>query len=172
MARSEGETWEIGDESGYLSGRAPAAASLPAVARHTACGTSRDHSSLVLLEERMLRRFALVTLTAFAALALPRAGSAQEIAVPAPAQQAVTTPATGPSIDAATVGVRAEQNVQIPVKGTVVAQARRGTNDATALMIVGGAAFLAGAVIGGDAGTIIMIGGAGVGLYGLYLYLQ
>ena len=39
-------------------------------------------------------------------------------------------------------------------------------------MIVGGAAFLAGAIIGGDAGTIIMVGGAAVGLYGLYLYLQ
>jgi hypothetical protein len=41
-----------------------------------------------------------------------------------------------------------------------------------ALMIVGGAAFLAGALIGGDAGTIVMVGGAGIGLYGLYLYLQ
>lgn len=120
----------------------------------------------------MLRRFALVTLIAFAALALPRAASAQEVAAPPQTQPAVTTPPAGPSLDAATVGLRAEQNVQIPAKGTVVAQARRGTTDATALMIVGGAAFLAGAVIGGDAGTIIMIGGAGVGLYGLYLYLQ
>ena len=42
----------------------------------------------------------------------------------------------------------------------------------TALMIVGGAAFIAGAVIGGDAGTIIMVGGAGVGLYGLWQYLK
>lgn len=39
-------------------------------------------------------------------------------------------------------------------------------------MIVGGAILLAGAIIGGDAGTIIMIGGAGIGIYGLYLYLQ
>ena len=39
-------------------------------------------------------------------------------------------------------------------------------------MIVGGAAFLAGAIIGDEAGTLIMIGGAGVGIYGLYLYLQ
>ena len=41
-----------------------------------------------------------------------------------------------------------------------------------ALMIVGGAAFVAGALIGGDAGTIIMIGGAGFGLYGLWQYLR
>jgi hypothetical protein len=40
------------------------------------------------------------------------------------------------------------------------------------LMIVGGAIFLAGAIIGDDAGTVIMIGGAAVGIYGLYLYLQ
>jgi hypothetical protein len=40
------------------------------------------------------------------------------------------------------------------------------------LMIVGGAIFLAGAIIGDDPGTIIMIGGAAIGIYGLYLYLQ
>ena len=40
------------------------------------------------------------------------------------------------------------------------------------LMIIGGAIFLAGAIIGDDPGTIIMIGGAAVGIYGLYLYLQ
>jgi hypothetical protein len=40
------------------------------------------------------------------------------------------------------------------------------------LMIVGGAAFVAGAIIGDDAGTVMMVAGAGVGLYGLYLYLH
>lgn len=40
------------------------------------------------------------------------------------------------------------------------------------LMIVGGAAFIAGAIIGDDAGTVMMVAGAGVGLYGLYLYLH
>lgn len=40
------------------------------------------------------------------------------------------------------------------------------------LMIVGGAAFVAGAIIGDDAGTVLMVAGAGVGLYGLYLYLH
>jgi hypothetical protein len=38
-------------------------------------------------------------------------------------------------------------------------------------MIVGGAALVVGAVIGGDAGTLVMLGGAGIGLYGLYLFL-
>ena len=40
------------------------------------------------------------------------------------------------------------------------------------LMIVGFVALLLGAVIGDDAGKIVMLGGAGVGLYGLYLFLQ
>jgi hypothetical protein len=39
-------------------------------------------------------------------------------------------------------------------------------------MIVGGAAFLTGVLVGDDAGTVMMLAGAGVGLYGLYLYLR
>ena len=41
-----------------------------------------------------------------------------------------------------------------------------------ALMIVGAAALITGAIIGDDPGTVIMVGGAIVGLYGLYQYLQ
>lgn len=37
-------------------------------------------------------------------------------------------------------------------------------------MVAGGALFIAGAVVGGDAGTLLMVGGAGVGAYGLYIY--
>lgn len=43
---------------------------------------------------------------------------------------------------------------------------------ARAMMIVGGAALITGAIIGGDPGTVIMVGGAVIGLYGLYQYLQ
>ena len=43
--------------------------------------------------------------------------------------------------------------------------------NAVALMAVGGAALVIGAVIGDDAGTLVMLGGAVVGLYGLYLFL-
>ena len=39
-------------------------------------------------------------------------------------------------------------------------------------MVVGGAAVLTGLIIGDDAGTIIAVGGAVMGLYGLYEYLQ
>jgi len=47
---------------------------------------------------------------------------------------------------------------------------KKGKNS-VALMIVGGAALIVGAVIGDSAGTIVMLGGAGIGLYGLYLFL-
>ena len=39
-------------------------------------------------------------------------------------------------------------------------------------MIVGFAGLVAGAIIGGTAGTLIMVGGAALGLWGLYNYLQ
>jgi len=41
-----------------------------------------------------------------------------------------------------------------------------------ALMVVGGAGLIIGAVIGGDAGTIIMVAGGGVTLLGLWRYLR
>ena len=41
-----------------------------------------------------------------------------------------------------------------------------------ALMVVGGAAIVLGAVIGDDGGTVFMVGGAGTLLYGLYEYLK
>lgn len=49
-------------------------------------------------------------------------------------------------------------------------QARESQN--VAMMIVGGAALVVGSVIGGDAGTLMMVGGGVVGLVGLYRYLQ
>jgi len=52
----------------------------------------------------------------------------------------------------------------------ILQQKKKGKNS-VALMIVGGAALIVGAVIGDDAGTIVMLGGAGIGLYGLYLFL-
>ena len=41
-----------------------------------------------------------------------------------------------------------------------------------ALMIVGGAALIIGSIIDGDAGTIVMVGGGVIGLYGLWQYLK
>lgn len=43
---------------------------------------------------------------------------------------------------------------------------------AKAMMAVGGAAIIVGALVDGDGGQILMLGGAVVGLYGLWLYLK
>jgi hypothetical protein len=53
-----------------------------------------------------------------------------------------------------------------------LAATHQNLGQAKALMVVGAAAFVAGALIEGDAGRIIMVGGAVIGLYGLYEYLQ
>ena len=37
-------------------------------------------------------------------------------------------------------------------------------------MVAGGILFVAGAIAGGDAGGLLMLGGAGVGAYGAYIY--
>ena len=44
--------------------------------------------------------------------------------------------------------------------------------EAKAEMLVGGAAIVVGALIGGDGGRVLMFGGAVVGLYGLWNYLR
>ena len=93
----------------------------------------------------------------------PVPSSSFVVATPA----AVTRPAQSPR-DASAEALR---DARAREAGQAVAAAGSRQNGKV-YMIVGGAAFLAGAIIGKDAGTIIMIGGAGIGIYGLYLYLQ
>ena len=80
----------------------------------------------------------------------------------------VAAPTSGPTVQNAAVGVRATATQPAPL------DPRRpdpvGHNQA--MMIVGGAALIVGAVIGGTSGTIIMIGGGIIGLVGLWQYLQ
>jgi hypothetical protein len=75
----------------------------------------------------------------------------------------------GPTMQSLSVGV--QRQAAQPV-ATPAAARRSGIGQPEALMIVGGAALLLGAVIGDDPGTILMIGGAIVFLAGLYKYLQ
>ncbi len=51
-------------------------------------------------------------------------------------------------------------------------EARLGAGRNVALMVVGGAALIIGAAIGGTAGILIAVTGAAVGLYGLYNFIQ
>jgi hypothetical protein len=75
------------------------------------------------------------------------------------------------SIDAPPAAI--QRNVSAtPSAGFAFAQAHKGLGQSKAMMGVGVAGFVAGALIGGDSGKIIMVGSAVVGLYGLYQYLQ
>lgn len=89
------------------------------------------------------------------------------------AQQAANQPAPagGPRIDALVTGFR---GASAQTDSTVNSQRRSRENvgKPVALMIVGGAAVVLGALIGGDIGLIFMIGGAVAILVGLYQYLQ
>ncbi len=104
------------------------------------------------------------------------------LAVAAPLRAQVATPTTdtssmavvqapaGPTYGALTAAAHTPStNRQLALSPAARGE---GMGEAKAMMIVGVAGLLAGAVIGGTPGTIIMIGGAVVGLVGLYEYLQ
>lgn len=75
------------------------------------------------------------------------------------------------SIDAPPAAM--QRNVSVaPRTGFAFAETHKGLGQSKALMGVGIAGFVAGALIGGGSGKAIMVGGAVIGLYGLYLYLQ
>ena len=78
--------------------------------------------------------------------------------------------AAGPRVELTATGVR--QLTKFDSGAVNLAAKKQQVGKPAALMIVGGAAILIGAVIGGDAGALFMIGGAVVGLIGLYQYLQ
>jgi hypothetical protein len=40
------------------------------------------------------------------------------------------------------------------------------------LMIIGGAAIIAGVLVGDSGGTVLILGGIGIGAYGFYLYTR
>lgn len=115
-----------------------------------------------------------------ALLLAPSLGRAQTSTdVPSP----VTPPAAAAVVDSA--ATPAQLTVTGPVAGAQAValktrlspapapRAPRGdTSKNRALMIVGGVGLLVGAVIGGDAGTLVMLGSAGVGLWGLYRFLN
>jgi hypothetical protein len=109
---------------------------------------------------------------------LGRAQTAADVSTPVPSQAAVTvvdsaaTPAAqptaaGPVSDAQTVALKARMS---PAPAPRVP--RGNTSQSRALMIVGGVGLLVGAVIGGDAGALVMLGSTGVGLWGLYRFLN
>lgn len=115
--------------------------------------------------------------------AISSTGSAQVAMVTEPTSFAAATPdtpalvaspdrAAGPQLDGTRAGLRTRAaapslGVASPVAQPPIARKRGGPQ-----MIIGGVALIGGAIIGDDVGTLVMLGGLGYGLYGLYLYLH
>ena len=130
----------------------------------------------------LLLRLSLGATIATAAPAAVMAQSSAPDAVPSAdssvgsAARAVETPSVrnsaastvGPRVESTVAGIRL-QVADAPLTPKPVASPR--TTRGQAMAIVGGAAFLGGIIIGDSAGTVIAVGGLGVGVYGLWLWL-
>lgn len=121
----------------------------------------------LLISSFVLLAIVPATSNAQTALSQPLPVSAQR---PVPELSSQTT--SGPTIESAAVGIRPQAVSTADASAEAQARRRTGVNQNVALMIVGGGAMIAGAIIGGDAGTIFLVGGAIVGLWGLYQYLR
>ena len=116
--------------------------------------------------------FAVAAVLAFAAPIAAQevafADAAHESAVEVPGTVSAIVP--GPTAAGAALMVPLAVTSFDAVPAVLAMQERASHN--VALMIVGGAGLVVGSLVGGDAGTVIMIGGGVVLLVGLYRYLR
>lgn len=105
-------------------------------------------------------------------LALALAVSFSPTLVHAQTSAARTAPVAGPRVELTATALRRTSQLSDSARTAALAARRQNMGRPVALMVVGGAAIVLGAVIGGDAGTLFMIGGAVAGLIGLYQYMQ
>ena len=114
----------------------------------------------------MFARLPLLVVAVAAVLATPRAAAAQQSASRSLAGPRVETTASAMRRGTIPDTLFATDSLEAAM------QRRSSTGKPVALMIVGGAAFVLGAVIDEPVGTLFMVGGAVTFLYGLYRYLQ
>jgi hypothetical protein len=114
----------------------------------------------------MSQRLLAVALSFLAVAVAPTGGVAQSASGPSVGDRAAVT---GPRSESARFGVA---SAEVAAEEPAAAQQRRPLGEPMAMMVVGGAALIAGLIIGGDAGTVLAVGGAIIGLYGLYQYLR
>ena len=101
------------------------------------------------------------------ALSFVRPAAAQQSAVDnAPA--AAPAASLAPTMSAVRFGIT-DVTEQPTVVNATAARAM-GRREGRVLAIVGGAAVITGILIGDTGGTVIAIGGAAIGLYGLYIW--
>ncbi len=74
--------------------------------------------------------------------------------------------------NAATLLAPAQAEIQNNEAQPTMKAAAAPSGSGTGLMIAGGALFVAGLIVGGDAGTLLAVTGAAIGAYGLYLYFR
>jgi hypothetical protein len=118
-------------------------------------------NSLFPRTENKMRLLAL----SFCALALLTGSSS--------AQQSTSTAAKGPTLQSAAIGFHvSDVRVDATARTNAAPLIPRHQGQDVALMAVGVGAMIAGALIGDTAGTIIIIGGAAMALFGLYHYLE
>jgi len=87
----------------------------------------------------------------------------------------IATPQQPALLGAPMTGLRAGvhlRETKRPDQPTMLPPQHANLGQARAMMVVGVAALIAGAIIGDTPGTIVMVGGAVIGLIGLYDYLQ
>ena len=137
----------------------------------------------------MFHRSRTTVLAALAAsLMLPSIGSAQDLTpVPAPTAPSVTVAPATASLPAAAPQTMTLDNATGPLTTTravglqrYVADSatapmmhmKKSRNSSVTLMVFGLATLLVGTVVDGDTGTVIVLTGAGIGLVGLYRYLN
>jgi hypothetical protein len=95
--------------------------------------------------------------------------AAAQVPAPSPVAAAAPTTSLAPTLAATHLGFSAEDHAPLTVNASA---ARMGPNEGKAAAIVGGALMITGLLVGGDAGTAIAIGGAGLGLFGIYIWVR
>lgn len=103
--------------------------------------------------------------------AMPAAVSAQEApAAPAEDSKPTLQQRLMPEPTAKLLAPAPATAVSEPEAAQPLMMQRRGSG--VGLMIAGGALFVAGLIVGDDAGTVLAVTGAAIGAYGLYLYFR
>jgi hypothetical protein len=124
---------------------------------------------------------ALALVLAAAPLGAQTADPGSALAAPAATATEAALPATTAEVPGAPMAAAAPAALTAPTRATaelgqeqaaLQARAQRNFSQSQVLMIVGGAALISGLIIGDGLGDVLAIGGAGVGLYGLYRFLQ
>jgi hypothetical protein len=99
---------------------------------------------------------------------VPTSAQTQNLAsTPAPSEAAAVAPAVVGPVHVQ-VGIKRSASLDMPM----ISQQPSPTRRDVAWMVIGGATVIVGSIVGGDAGTIIMVVGGVVGLTGLWRYLQ